>query len=235
MHARLFQWRKDREIKQLGLRNKTGQMSRPRHPSQGFTERDLQPHVQADSEPGTPAQSSSFPRVTLALCLGLLTQTMGWQLLPLSAFERSVFQKQRSKHTKEARGQGIHPTAFVFETGTSSMWRQARGTGLPEPGKGQRALPCGMRSGLLCVLSGAFGAAWPTAPPPPSLAPDFPSLLPFSPSLLSPACAPGMCMEGVQGTCSVCLRPVPVLWNRVKCFLPQGPSGTLHFVPLQTT
>lgn len=32
------------------------------------------------------------------------------------------------------------------------MRRQARGTGLEGPGEGQRALPCGIWSGLLCAV-----------------------------------------------------------------------------------
>lgn len=75
------------------------------------------------------------------------------------------------------------------------MWRQARGAGL------RGALPCGMRSGLLCaVLCAGLGIAGACAhcSDPPLLCPVFPSFQPLPPpSLWAPACAPGVCMAGL--------------------------------------
>ena len=73
------------------------------------------------------------------------------------------------------------------------MWRPARGTGLQGPGEGQRALPCGMRSGLLCAVLCIPGTCAHCSTPS-SLLPSFPSCPSPPTSLWAPARDPGRCL-----------------------------------------
>lgn len=92
------------------------------------------------------------------------------------------------------------------------MRRQARGAGLQGPGTGQRALPCGMQSGLLCAVLGIGGCLCPLLCPRPA-----------SPAhSLWPRPVPRWLHGSSGGRAPACLECA----SRVQCSPPWAPRGS---------